>query len=216
VAQSPYENVPVGEWEQTTLALLRQHPLKPEEVVEVVLGSWNAIFASALGNYHIGKDIFPKPQIMGFFLHELIALEFKSRYPTIWRGDESGKEKDLVCITTPEKSVELKCSSHKSKIFGNRSYAQAQTDPKKSKSGYYIAINFEAFKKGVSKNPGIIKIRFGWLDHTDWVGQKSQTGQQASLKADSERYKLRTLFGAGVVQPGEDIFDLLAGDDAFG
>ena len=40
-------------------------------------------------------------------------------------------------------SVEIKTSSNKSKIFGNRSYAQKSENEKKDKSGYYLAINFE-------------------------------------------------------------------------
>ncbi|MFN9402025.1 MAG: ScaI family restriction endonuclease, partial [Dolichospermum sp.] len=42
-------------------------------------------------------------------------------------------------------SIEIKTSSSPRNIFGNRSYAQKSTTgkTKKSKSGYYLVINFE-------------------------------------------------------------------------
>ena len=36
----------------------------------------------------------------------------------------------------------------------------------------------------------VVKIRFGWLDHEDWMGQKSATGQQSRLSRDVENFKL--------------------------
>jgi hypothetical protein len=37
-------------------------------------------------------------------------------------------------------------------------------------------------------------IRFGFLEHTDWIGQASQTGQQARLSTESYKYKLKVLY----------------------
>lgn len=34
----------------------------------------------------------------------------------------------------------------------------------------------------------------GWLDHSDWVGQKSETGQQASLTKEARKNKLVVLY----------------------
>jgi len=34
----------------------------------------------------------------------------------------------------------------------------------------------------------------GWLDHDDWKGQKSQTGQQASLKKEARDNKFIKLY----------------------
>ncbi len=39
----------------------------------------------------------------------------------------------------------------------------------------------------------IWKIRFGWIDDQDWLGQKKATGQQASIGAKLARLKLITL-----------------------
>ena len=191
----PYSGVPKNKWAEKTKELIAAHPLNQRELVEVVLQAWNAIFESKIGphRFRIGTHLFPKPQIMGFFLHELIPLELATRYPNKWRGEEEAGDKDLVYIPDPKFSVEIKTSSHKAQIFGNRSYAQKPTDAKKSKSGYYLAINFESFDKRRRARPKIVRIRFGWLDHTDWIGQAAATGQQAHLDPDTEGSKLTVL-----------------------
>ena len=192
---SPYKGLPPGKWVKKTEQLVAAHPLDTKEIVDVVLMSWDAIFQSKIGphGFLIGKHLFPKPQIMGFLLHELVPLELSVRYPKLWRGDENSDEKDLVYIPKPHFSLEIKTSSHKTQIFGNRSFAQRPTDSKKSKAGYYLAVNFEGFSKNRT-NPHVRRIRFGWLDHGDWIGQKAPTGQQARLRPECESKKLLVLY----------------------
>jgi len=192
---TPYENVSSGQWYKVTESIIMEHPLAEQEIVDIVLSSWDSIFDSSIGKHHfkIGKHIFPKPQIMGFLLHELITLETATRYPSEWRGEKNPDDKDLVYIPDVQFSIEIKTSSNKNKIFGNRSYAQAAASNKKSKSGYYLAVNFEKFEN-TRKNPTILLIRFGWLDHSDWIGQKSQTGQQARLSIETYGKKFKTLY----------------------
>ena len=191
----PYSELPTNQWEKKTDQLIRDHPLNTSEIVEVTLQAWNSILSSAIGTkpFQIGKEIFPKPQVMGFFLHELIPLEFATRYPKFWHGEKQASDKDLVYIPNSFYSVEIKTSSHPTQIFGNRSYAQKSSSRRKSKSGYYLAVNFEKFGKSITK-PHIKRIRFGWLDHDDWTGQRASTGQQARLSPDVDRYKLKVLF----------------------
>ena len=186
---SPYYGLDESEWKSKTEELIQNHPLDQKLLKETVLNSWNCIFNTVIGTYKIGKDIFPKPQIMGFFLHELICLEITRTDPEIWQCEKKYSDKDIVNLKNTRYSLEIKTSSHKSKIFGNRSYAQTTSRFKKSKSGYYLAVNFEKFESYNNK-PKIIKVRFGWLDHEDWSGQKSQSGQQASLSPTVEKYKL--------------------------
>jgi hypothetical protein len=143
--------------------------------------------------FHIGKEIFPKPQIMGFFLHELIPLELAARYPKKWRGERSAGDKDIVYIPNDRLSIEVKTSSNPSHIFGNRSYAQGTTKNKKAKSGYYLAVNFQKFSTNL-KRPNILLVRFGWLDSTDWIGQKAATGQQSRLPTEVESFKLLKIY----------------------
>ncbi|MGA3213557.1 MAG: ScaI family restriction endonuclease [Terriglobales bacterium] len=191
---SPYAGLPQSEWRRKTAELIERHPLKPDVIVAVVLQSWQDIFLSKIGQFSIGKDLFPKPQIMGFFLHELIPLEFEARFPGAWRGDKTGADKDLVYIPDQKYSVEIKTSSHASQIFGNRSYAQdPEGSGKKSKAGYYLAVNFMKFVSA-GERPGITRIRFGWLDHSDWMGQRAATGQQAHLDSAVEGSKLILLY----------------------
>ena len=191
---SPYENQPMAKWLKITKKLVQRHPLSAEEIVQIALASWENIFESKIGNaFLIGMDIFPKPQIMGFFLHELIPLTLAKRYPDKWRKEETASEKDLIYIPDDTFSVEIKTSSSAKNIYGNRSYAQEANSVKKSKSGYYLAINFQNFSAKIKK-PQITRIRFGWLDHTDWIGQTAATGQQARLSPDVAKNKLMILY----------------------
>jgi len=109
-----------------------EHPLNPHEIVEVVLTCWEAILRTKIGGKaQVGTHIFPRPQAMGTFLHELIPLELSDRYPGIWRRETSADEKDLVYIPDRDRSVEIKTSSSKNQVFGNRSYAQSGGNLKK-------------------------------------------------------------------------------------
>ena len=194
---SPYKGLPPQKWLDITRRLVNEHPLKAAEIVDVVLSVWDSIFASSMGTkkFKIGKEIFPKPQIMGFFLHELIPLELGARHPKIWRGELSSIDKDIVYIPDNKFSIEVKTSSNPSHIFGNRSYAQETTTNKKSKTGYYLAVNFQKFSTTV-KRPNISLVRFGWLDSADWIGQKAATGQQSRLQSEIENNKLLEIFKA--------------------
>jgi hypothetical protein len=99
-------------------------------------------------------------------------------------------------------SVEIKTSSSSKGIFGNRSFSQesAERPEKKEKSGYYLTINYPPIHKLRQIEP-IKLIRFGWLDHKDWQGQRAASGQQASLKPEVLALKLLTIY------PEEDDLD---------
>lgn len=191
---SPYLGCPSHEWFSITQTLVSNHPLDPQEIVDTVLSSWQSIFDTKLGtrNFQIGKDIFPKPQIMGFFLHELIPLELEAKYPGLLRGDRTAFDKDIVYFPDESFSIEVKTSSAPNRIYGNRSYAQETSKNKKRKSGYYLAVDFEKFS--ISKRPSIRLIRFGWIDSSDWIAQKAATGQQSRLLVEVEKYKLLELY----------------------
>lgn len=193
---APYANLPPSQWLWTTKKLVKKHPLKTSEIVDVVLACWTSIFDSRFGTagFCIGKDIFPKPQIMGFLLHELIPLELQARHPGEWRGDKTSEEKDIVCIANNMFSIEVKTSSNPSHIYGNRSYTQKTSKGKKAKTGYYLAVNFEKFIRNGKNLPRVRLVRFGWLDSADWRGQTAPTGQQSRLPAEVENGKLVELY----------------------
>jgi len=66
-----------------------------------------------------------------------------------------------------------------------------KSDSGKEKSGYYLTINFEKIS---AKDPKILLIQMGWLSHADWRGQKSETGQQASITKEARSNKFITLY----------------------
>jgi ScaI restriction endonuclease len=198
---SPFFGLPANQWAERTRALLRTYPLTLSELTDVVLLSWIQILNLEIGGFRIGVDIFPSPQSMGSFLHELIPLNLGRRDPTEWRREIAGSEKDLVCMSDPKFSMEIKTSSDKNKIFGNRSFAQeTASDAKKVKTGYYLAVNFTKFGStsddSEAEQPYVRLVRFGWLDHSDWSGQVASSGQQSSLSADVENNQLLVIYSA--------------------
>ena len=190
--ESPYQDQKPEQWEETTRKIIKNHPISQDELKKTVLDAWDSILKTNISKYKIGEDIFPTQQMIGFLLQQLVSLHFENKYPEIWRGEKSASDKDMVCLTDDNFSIEIKTSSNPNKIFGNRSYAQKSSKGKKKKSGYYLAINNQPIKK--DSNAKIHKIRFGWLDHSDWKGQKKATGQQASLSPDVETKKLVLLY----------------------
>jgi hypothetical protein len=194
---SPYAGKPASEWPKITDRLIRKHPLKSQELVDAVIEAWRLIFSESVigGSLRIGTDLFPQPQVLGNFLHELVPLIIEKARPGEWRRDRVASEKDLVCEANADFSIEIKTSCSPKGIFGNRSFSQAsQSRPaKKLKSGYYLTINFPPIHT-LKKIEPIRLIRFGWLDHEDWFGQVAASGQQASLRPDVQQGKLRTIF----------------------
>ncbi|MCH1978688.1 ScaI family restriction endonuclease [Lawsonibacter sp. OA9] len=194
--ESPYEGYSVSDWDKITEDLIAEHPLSEEEIVDAVLDAWERIKITKIGGeLQIGVDIFPSPQIMGNYLHELIPVILAHKYPGIWRKECSKDEKDIVYIPNDCYSVEIKTSSNATNIFGNRSYGQenSENNSGKKKYGYYITVNFEKYTES-NHNPRIKKIRFGWIDHSDWHAQAAATGQQASLALDARDHKLKLLY----------------------
>ena len=191
---SPYFGLDQSAWAAKTLELIEAHPARLDDLVAIVLSSWSSIFESSLGSgFRIGTHIFPRPQILGFLLHELIPLEFEYRFPGMWHRDTEVGDKDLVHVADHTMSIEIKTSSSPSQIFANRSYGQQNPSPgKKDKSGYYLAVNFEHWND-TDGLPKVRLIRFGWLDHSDWRSQREASGQQASLPPVVENLQLLTI-----------------------
>lgn len=195
MSSSAYFNEPTTNWTSITKKLIDAHPLK-ESIVKVVLESWDALFTSNIGGLTIGKELLPAPQIIGFLLESLIAHKLSINHPGEWKRGTTKAEKDVVCIFNDSLSIEIKCSSSLKQIFANRSYAQPVTVlGAKSKDSFYLAINFQDVTKPLSfAKPKITQIRFGFLDHSDWIPQASPTGQSARLTPDADKSKLMVLF----------------------
>ncbi|PHS15278.1 MAG: restriction endonuclease [Kangiella sp.] len=144
--KSPYLGLNENDWKKKTEEIVQDHPIKIDELVEIIKSSWDSIFASTIGTQklQLGKDIVLSPQFTGSILGTLISHEFSTRYPKAWRPEASKQDKDLVYIPDEELSCEIKTSSSASRIYGNRSYAQPQSgNARKSKDGFYIGVNFD-------------------------------------------------------------------------
>jgi hypothetical protein len=185
----------VRKWPSVTDRLLRQFPVAADELVKVVLASWEDIFHSRIGGrgYQIGREIWPEPQIMGFLLHELIPLNLAGAYPGIWRRGAADNECDAVYIPGDDWSFEIKTSSSRTGIFGNRSYTYVAEGATKRRGSFFLAVNFGKFGPD-NVRPEVTLVRLGFLSASDWVGQRSESGQQAHLTKEARAYKLRIIY----------------------
>jgi len=186
---NPYENASVEQWQETTRNLVEQHPLKPV-IVDLCLKSWQSILHGKINTYLNMKikEMSISPQATGALLHDVIPEYISKNVKGFRKG--IGNEKDIICEDNDFYSFELKTSSQKS-IYGNRSYAKS--DSGKSKDGYFLTINFEKIQ---GNEPKLLLIQMGWLNHSDWVGQKSETGQQAALTKEAKEHKFIVLYKA--------------------
>ncbi|MBP0016781.1 MAG: ScaI family restriction endonuclease [Cyanobacteria bacterium SBLK] len=186
---SPYSHLPQDKWLNKTHELIAEHPLKEDIIKQIILESWTILWDTKIGNNDLKisiQDIDLPAQIVGYFLEKIFAKILETRYPQEWQGGKNKEDKDIIYLPDDRFSLEIKTSGQKGlKIFGNRSYGQKTKNEnleKKSKSGYYITVNF--FDQTINL------IRFGWIDFDDWKAQKSQTGQAASLSDYVYQYKL--------------------------
>jgi len=142
MTNSPYLKKDKSKWKAITKKIIKKHPLDEDKLVKIVSSAWSDIFKTSIGrhNLKIGEHIFPKPQVIGALLHELIPAELAASSPKEWRGEVTADDKDIVYIPDDFYSIELKTSSNANHIFGNRSYAQKPTVGKKGKDGFYIAV----------------------------------------------------------------------------
>jgi hypothetical protein len=184
---NPYDGASAEQRRSITKKLVNDHPLS-SCIVDLCLKSWQSILNGEINTYLNMKisEMGISPQATGALLHDIIPEYISKNVVGFRKG--VGKEKDVVCEYDDRFSFEIKTSSQKS-IYGNRSYAKSDTG--KDKSGYHLTINFEKIS---SSNSKILLIQMGWLDRSDWAGQKSETGQQASLIKDARDNKLIVLY----------------------
>jgi len=188
---SPYEGKPIEDWQSITDSLLVEYPLSTQEILDVALICWDRLWSSTIGGeIEIHEVELPAP-VVGYFFQKLYAHELSKRYPGIWTGEQEKRDKDLVNLVNAKFSTEMKCSGQMGyKLFGNRSYNQDSQEGEKAgktKSGYYITLNFSGSV--------ITLIRVGWIDQDDWKPQGAETGQAAVLKPEVYQHKLVEISG---------------------
>jgi hypothetical protein len=178
---SPYAGKPESSWLGITQQVVNSHPLKSAELLDAATTAWATLWQTTVGTGSLSvklSDLKVPATIVGYFFEILLARELERRAPTMWRGNLSKEDKDLVYVPDPAFSIEIKTSGQAGfKVYGNRSYGQksgSDLPPKKEKSGYYITVNFF--------NQTLTLIRFGWIDAVDWDPQEAPTGQMAGLK----------------------------------
>ena len=188
---SPYHDRPVSDWSAITLELIEAYPLSQDELLDIVTLSWKRLWNSQIGGEISIEEVDLPATVVGYFFQKLCSHELSVRYPDEWKGEEKKSDKDLVNMSNPSFSTEMKSSGQMGySLFGNRSYNQqssASVASGKDKSGYYITLNFSG--------KAITLLRLGWIDQSDWVPQGSETGQAAILKPDVYKYKLIEING---------------------
>jgi len=203
-----YTDYNKADWKDITKKLVSKHPIFKDTnyILDKIFHSWNIIWDTKIGNDTINfplKDIEPRAQIIGEFFETIFSQIILNEHKVI-RG--SSKEKDIKFLEVElnEFDFEIKTSGQSGgKIFGNRSYAQPDTNgevesvSRKGKSGFYLCINF--FKQH------IYNIRIGWIDSTDWEPQKSETGQMAGLKNHVYTDKLISLLDKRLLNVSTEI-----------
>ena len=190
---SPYMNHPESEWLEITNKLIEEFPLSSEVLVSIIESAWEDLYNSSFGNsgLKIGQDIFLPAQATGVILEKLIAVHLAKQYSE-WRGGKTKQEKDIVYTINDRYSFEIKTSSSKSGLYGNRSTGHRSDNRTKYRTGYYLVINYKLPKED-DLSYQLWKIRFGWIDDEDWIGQKEASGQQASIGKKLAGLKLITL-----------------------
>jgi hypothetical protein len=193
---SPYVKHPRAEWPEITKKLVALFPLPMDVLVETVETAWSDLYNASFGDtgLRIGSDIFLPAQATGVILERLIGVHLNKRFPN-WRSGNTKVEKDIVCTNELKFSFEIKTSSSRAGLYGNRSTGHRAEGRTKFRTGYYLVINYKLPQESDTTR-SIMNVRFGWIDDDDWVGQAQPTGQQASIGVELARLKLITIKGA--------------------
>jgi hypothetical protein len=149
-------------------------PLTEALVVLLVKDTFSDLRHTSFG----AQNIVPKwtGQAVGSMFEPLFLYRLQRIQPFTWRGGKQKSEKDVVHLGTPSLSFEIKTSSSKNKIVGNKSSTKEGKVKHKDRDGYLLAVNYDIS----SLEPMLIRV--GTLTDDDWSGQKSETGQCAVVR----------------------------------
>ncbi|TLX16021.1 ScaI family restriction endonuclease [Rhizobium sp. MHM7A] len=187
---SPYHGFDFELWPAVTKTLVDAFPLTCSQLFDVAVEAWKDAISTRIGRreLRIGLDIEMPAQAMGSMFEKLIAVSLTAM-PVPFRGGLSqATEKDIVCEDDPYFSFEIKTSTHKHGIYGNRSQGKSSPRRKKFRAGYHLVANFKS--PSLACPSGQFGLRFGWLDGADWKSQKAESGQSAHVPAHILKVKL--------------------------
>jgi len=176
---NPYKGKRRDQYKKITEDLVSQYPLSLEEIKDIVMEAWCKVGEITVA----GKSIFETGEsgAIGIFFQKELIKALMDRHEG-WRGEKDRTDKDIVYVSNPLFSTEVKVSGQLGKeIYGNASFNHKGNELK-DKSGYYITVNFYKDK--------ITIIRIGWIDKQDWIPQKSKSGQCANLSPDTYTHKM--------------------------
>lgn len=129
--------------------------------------------------------------IGGFFEYLFIKnlIDDTSAPVSPWRFGAQNSEPDLVYQNDTVYSLELKTSSQRNRVWGSPSKVLKSARTTKDGSGFYLVVNYD-----LDPRPELNLVRFGWLDDSDWSGNKSvATGSSKVIKEHAD-LKLVTLY----------------------
>ena len=143
--ESPYYGLFSREVGGENPRTLEEYPIAPEDVVQVVLRSWSAIFESTLGDgFRIGVHIFPTPQIMGtLLLTSLSLLEIEAHTEGRWRACALRPRRTSSTSRMIDSPRRLRLIRSEPHLCQSKLRLESDSPGKKGKSGYYIAVNFD-------------------------------------------------------------------------
>lgn len=170
-----------------------QHILPKPVLLQVVNQSWKTLWTTRIGRQPL--QAFPKldAQVIGKFFQEIMMFHLYEMDPYVWADPDKARNPklpDFVCIKDPSQSFELKmCGQQGSRVvYGNRCSSHGYASPTgKSRDGWMLTINYTHTR--------INLIRFGYIHGTDWIGQKSASGNAARLHPDAYQQKLEVVKG---------------------
>lgn len=168
------------------------------KAIEVAFENINENILQIMNDNHISNFINAK-MISGIIEHYLSKKMENVNGFNFEQGVENNKNKDISCTTIDKKilkedifkdinnpleffSIELKCTTRKSSITGNKSYAIDKSDKsQKNKQSFYILITYDY---SFDENKNItIKLRnayFGYIVQDDWI--YGDTGNSSELR----------------------------------
>jgi hypothetical protein len=187
---SPYHGLDTELWPSVTQSVVDAFPLSRSQLFNLAVDAWKDVTSTRIGRreLRIGHDLEVPAQAIGYLFEKLFALALMEMAGPFRGGLSQATEKDIVHDDDPSFSFEIKTSTHKTGIYGNRSQSQRSAKRKKIRVGYHLVMNFT--KPTAAQPYGSFVLRFGWLDNSDWKAQNAQSGQAAHVPPHIQAMKL--------------------------
>ena len=168
------------------------------KAIEATFKNINDNILRIMNDNHISSFINAK-MISGIIEHYLAAEMSNINGFTFEQGKENSENKDICCKKINDKileedifkditeelkffSIELKCSTKKSSITGNKSYAIDKSEKsQKNKQSFYILITYDySFDENKNITIKLKTAYFGYIVQNDWI--YGDTGNSSELR----------------------------------